>query len=443
MANNQTPVVFTGKASDYFGIWIVNLLLSIVTLGIYSAWAKVRRKKYFYNNTLIDGVGFDYHGNPIAILKGRAIAVFVFVLYSVLSNLSPVLAAILAFLLFLAIPWIVVRGMLFNARNTSHRGLRFDFDGKTGEAAMIFIGYPLLIVITLGFAIPFVAQRTQKFLLDHHKFGSSHFQMNALVKDFYMIYLKLLGFFVVVGIVLTIAMKSLLPDMAPTQPVSLNQPAYLPTASASAHQAGFIKVAAGTAAESTAKPDATEDKTEDTTEEESNELSAEDAAALSAEMEKLGGQMGQTDDNTTTTPAKDPVTEAITKYAALLGPMIYLMIFGGLLFYMLIIFAVMAYMKARIGNLVMNNTTLDHLGFFSNQRVRDLLWLYLSNILVLMFTAGLATPWVQIRMIRYRAEHLVITGENDWDKFVGEKKESSRAMGEEIADMFDIDISFG
>ena len=43
---------FTGNASEYFGIWIVNLLLSIVTFGIYTAWAKVRRLRYFYGNTL-------------------------------------------------------------------------------------------------------------------------------------------------------------------------------------------------------------------------------------------------------------------------------------------------------------------------------------------------------------------------------------------------------
>ena len=61
LANDKkTPVVFTGNAREYFGIWIVNLLLSILTLGIYSAWAKVRRKKYFYQHTLIDGAGFDY-----------------------------------------------------------------------------------------------------------------------------------------------------------------------------------------------------------------------------------------------------------------------------------------------------------------------------------------------------------------------------------------------
>jgi uncharacterized membrane protein YjgN (DUF898 family) len=75
--------------------------------------------------------------------------------------------------------------------------------------------------------------------------------------------------------------------------------------------------------------------------------------------------------------------------------------------------------------------------------MRDLTWLYLSNAFLVILTLGLATPWAQIRMARYRAAHLVLIGENDWDKFVGEKKQSTRAMGEEIAEMFDVDLSFG
>ncbi len=56
---------FTGTGAGYFGIWIVNLLLTIVTLGIYSAWAKVRRLQYFYRHTEIAGSSFDFHGSPI------------------------------------------------------------------------------------------------------------------------------------------------------------------------------------------------------------------------------------------------------------------------------------------------------------------------------------------------------------------------------------------
>ena len=71
----RSPVQFTASAGEYFRIWIVNLALTILTLGIYSAWAKVRKKRYFYGHTLIEGDSFDYRANPLSILKGRIIAV--------------------------------------------------------------------------------------------------------------------------------------------------------------------------------------------------------------------------------------------------------------------------------------------------------------------------------------------------------------------------------
>ncbi len=67
------PIKFTGSAGEYFKIWIVNLFLTIITFGIYSAWAKVRTRRYFYANTSIDGHPFDYLASPINILKGHLI----------------------------------------------------------------------------------------------------------------------------------------------------------------------------------------------------------------------------------------------------------------------------------------------------------------------------------------------------------------------------------
>ena len=445
MSGNQTPVVFTGKAGEYFGIWIVNLLLSIVTLGIYSAWAKVRRKKYFYNNTLVDGVGFDYHANPIAILKGRIIAVILFIAYSVLSNFSLVLGALLGFTLFLAIPWIVVRGMMFNARNSSYRGLRFDFNGSYGEAIKVFIGYTLLTIVTLGLAIPFVAQRTQKFIISGHKFGTSNFKMEALVKDFYKIYLILLLIPMLVGILAATALPAYQRYVAKAKQVSTYQTQHLSQASASVKAdmdaGGFIKVANVTATEPVANENyTTEDAaTADAAMSEEEYLKSLTPEEL-AEYNKLikGAETG------TTTPKKDPLAGLFT---GLIGKWVFVIIvlvgLIGILLDLAIIFSFAAYMKSRIHNLVFNNTTLEHIGFFSNQRMRDLVLLYISNTIVLICTLGLATPWVHIRMAKYTANHLALTGEADWDKFVGEKKDASRALGEEIADMFDVDISFG
>lgn len=134
-----TPLEFTGKASEYFGIWITNILLSIVTVGIYSAWAKVRTKKYFAHHTLLADTGFDYHAKPLNILKGRIIAVVLYSIYGLVSQASPLLAVIFLGLVFLATPWIILQSMRFNLRNTSHRGLRFNFVGKLGEAVKIYI----------------------------------------------------------------------------------------------------------------------------------------------------------------------------------------------------------------------------------------------------------------------------------------------------------------
>src|SRR5512132_4595905 len=85
------PLQFTGQAGEYFKIWIVNLCLSVVTLGIYSAWAKVRRKRYFYGSTLLQGSSFEYLGNPVAILKGRLIVLAAFTAYALLKEVHAVI----------------------------------------------------------------------------------------------------------------------------------------------------------------------------------------------------------------------------------------------------------------------------------------------------------------------------------------------------------------
>src|SRR5215471_19629889 len=81
-ARPPEPLRFTGTGSGYFGIWIVNLLLTILTLGIYSAWAKVRRLQYFYRHTELAGSSFDFHGSPVRILIGRILALLLLFLYN-------------------------------------------------------------------------------------------------------------------------------------------------------------------------------------------------------------------------------------------------------------------------------------------------------------------------------------------------------------------------
>ena len=127
----------------------MNLLLTIVTLGIYSAWAKVRKLQYFYRNTQLDGSAFEYHGNPVPILKGRLLAVVLVVVYKVALATFGAFALIPVLAVMAAVPWLLAQSYRFRLRNSGYRGLRFRFAGPVWEA-YFFVGLPMILVLAPG-----------------------------------------------------------------------------------------------------------------------------------------------------------------------------------------------------------------------------------------------------------------------------------------------------
>ena len=195
------PFHFTGTAGEYFRIWIVNLLLSIVTLGIYSAWAKVRRLRYFYGHTALDGRSFGYHASPIAILKGRLIAYAVVIVLGVLGQVSPLLASALYLPLLVLMPLVLVRTFRFRAANSSYGGIRFGFDGLEQDAYRVFLFWPIAVPFTLGVAYPYVTKRQREFFVADSRHGRSQFGLELPTGRVYRIYvlaaLGLLAWFAV------------------------------------------------------------------------------------------------------------------------------------------------------------------------------------------------------------------------------------------------------
>ncbi len=207
MDDTRHPVRFHGTASEYFGIWIVNLLLSIVTIGIYSAWAKVRTNKYFYQNTEIGGRRFDYHATGGQILIGRIIIVLSFIAIQILSLVPIVLGLVLLAFLFV-FPWLLMRSLRFNARVTSWSNVRFNFHGRTKDAFLVYLLYPFLTVFTLFLAWPFADRARRKYVLNHHSLGQSRFAFDSGIGPFYGAFFAALG---VVLIVLALSLASALP----------------------------------------------------------------------------------------------------------------------------------------------------------------------------------------------------------------------------------------
>lgn len=157
----NNPVEFTGTGGEYFRIWIVNLLLMMVTFGIYYPWAKVRKLKYFYNNTHIDGHALDFHGEPKKMLRGSMIVGVFFLIYSYATDFSPVagLVAILAFMVIA--PPLFRASMRFRLANTSWRGMRFRFVAQDLKEAYSVIVPALAMFLLPGVILAFLDNGAQ------------------------------------------------------------------------------------------------------------------------------------------------------------------------------------------------------------------------------------------------------------------------------------------
>ena len=187
---------FTGAAGEYFKIWIVNLLLTIVTLGIYAAWAKVRNRRYFYANTRLLGHAFDYTGNPVRILVGNVIVFGMALVYFASGAISPFLVLAVVLLFMVLTPWLIVKSLSFNARNSTYRGLRFGFDGTYGGAAKVFLLLPVAAVFTLQLLFPWVQREQRKYVVDRHRFGATSFDFSGTTEAIYKIFGVTLLFFI-------------------------------------------------------------------------------------------------------------------------------------------------------------------------------------------------------------------------------------------------------
>lgn len=180
---------FKGKGTEFFKIYFVDFLLKIITLGIYSAWAKVRQTQYFYGNTSINGSSFEYHAKPTAILRARAIVFSLIILYFILITIYPVIDMFFTLTLLTVISFAVVLSVRFNMNNTSYKNVRFNFDGKFKESLKVFLGYGLLVVFSLGLLYPLFEYKRFKFLVNNKQFGKTNMKFEPKISRYYKIYI--------------------------------------------------------------------------------------------------------------------------------------------------------------------------------------------------------------------------------------------------------------
>lgn len=153
------PIRFTGSGSEYFRIWIVNLLLILVTFTLYWPFARARRIAYFQNNTLVGDDPLGFHANPWKMFRGYLVVALFGLAYGVTSETAPLVAGAIFLVFALLWPALWRASLQFRLRNTSWRGVRLSFEGDLKGAYLAFapLLLPVLGFVALGLSAPDLA----------------------------------------------------------------------------------------------------------------------------------------------------------------------------------------------------------------------------------------------------------------------------------------------
>ncbi len=349
------PFSFTGTAGEYFRIWIVNVVLSVLTLGIYSAWAKKRTRQYFYRHSVVDGTGFEYLADPLQILKGRVIVAVLFAALFGLQAVDPALYLGGLVLFVIATPAMLVSAMRFNAKNSAWRNIRFHFDADSSDAYKLYLNIFGLYIVTCGLAVPYVQWMWFGFVIKNHRFGEQSLEWLTRATDVITLYIYMVPMFIVVYVLFI---------------------------------GGMIAIGS--------------------------------AAALLPD--------------TVTGGVDDPkaVEDIISVASIVMLPLFYagLAVPG-------------AFFKARMANLMFNGIRVGSHTFRSEQTFGELLKIYLVNLVALVFTLGLAWPWVKVRLAAYRLSRLTLVAQGPLLVNAGAPSADASALGDAAVDFGELDLDLG
>ena len=378
---HRLPLRFVGSGSEYFRIWIVNLLLTLVTLGLYYPFAKVRRLRYFHGATEVGGHPLSFHADPWKMLRGYLLVVLLFAAYGGAGQVSPV-AGLVAFCIIAALwPALWHSSLRFRLANTGWRGLRLHFTGTRGGAyralapgfvlalvlvastAMLPTEAPLpgepapelgpgfwlvaLLPVLMLAAAPALLWLMRRYQQGHLALGAEQTRFEVGVGRFYGLGLRVLGLALV---------------------------------------AAF-------------------------------------AAGLLAALFSIGGSRGSGSDEAPS--LRDmlltlvPVLMVFVVYQAAIGP----------------------YAISRLQNLVWNGTRSAHLHFDSSLRFRPLVALTLRNWLLILVTLGLYFPFAAVATARLRLQAVTLVSRLHPDTlFSRVERVSESAAGDAAADIAGIDL---
>jgi len=192
--SSNYQIRFHGSYKQYFGLSLYNILLTIITLGIYYPWAKCAIRKFLWEETEIAGSRFKWHGTGMEMFRGFIKAYFILGSLLIIINFGPLFLPpslliwfiVTAYLAILALIPLIIHGMArYRLSRTSFRGISCGYDGKIGGFYALTSKDFFLTIITLGIYGFWFQTNVRRYVLQHSRFGNVHADFDGTGGDLF------------------------------------------------------------------------------------------------------------------------------------------------------------------------------------------------------------------------------------------------------------------
>jgi uncharacterized membrane protein YjgN (DUF898 family) len=209
---------FDGTWREYAPIAFTNLLLIIVTLGIYRFWATTRTRQYLWSRTRFVDERLEWAGTGLELFIGFLMVLLVFGLpYLVLTFVAQALllrgqqglAAMLTFAIFMVIFYLYglarYRALRYRLSRTHWRGIRGGSDDPGFGYGLTYMWKTVVGWLPLGLAVPWSMTSLWNDRWNRLSFGPFPFEASAspsgLMARYLLFYLSPIVLFVVIAVV--------------------------------------------------------------------------------------------------------------------------------------------------------------------------------------------------------------------------------------------------
>jgi len=216
-ADARAVLVYDGRISELFGVFLLNLLLTIITFGIFRFWAITRIRRYLWSHMRFEDTRFTYTGKGKELFLGFLLAMLILgLIFSgvamvtvALARSHPALSAIPIGVAYIGV-FILFGAAHFSAQRyrlsrTEWRGIRGGMEGSALRYGLAWMLYLLACVVTLYQAVPWMQVGLARRRINASRFGSAVFRCEGRAGRLYLIWLAtIVGYLLLLGLIAAI-----------------------------------------------------------------------------------------------------------------------------------------------------------------------------------------------------------------------------------------------